>query len=82
MKNPPYSFPEPTVDEILSDEIVQAMMAADRVEGVALKAMLAKVAQNLTTDTRSQPSDELANIAGVGGWKAHASGVTRSSLER
>jgi hypothetical protein len=80
MPEPLHIYPEPTVDEILSDEIVQAMMAADRVDRTALKAMLAKVAQEPTTDARNQPSDKLTNIAGTGGWEAHDSGVTRSSL--
>jgi hypothetical protein len=40
-------FPEPTLREILSDEIVEAMMKADRVDRHELEAMLAEVARSL-----------------------------------
>jgi|RhiMethySRZTD1v2_1073278.scaffolds.fasta_scaffold57256_6 hypothetical protein len=52
MKEPLRIEREPTVDEILSDEIVQAMMAADRVDRHALAAMLAEVARGLSMDAR------------------------------
>jgi hypothetical protein len=67
---------EPTVDEILSDEIVQAMMAADRVDRDALRAMLTMVAQNLTMGACSQPPDKLVDVAA--GWQE--TGVTGSSI--
>ena len=47
MKDPLSPFHEPTLQEILSEEIVEAMMAADRVDRSELEAMLAEVAQNL-----------------------------------
>jgi hypothetical protein len=52
MKEPLRADPEPTVDEMLSDEIVLALMAADRVDRHALAAMLAEVAQTLRTGGR------------------------------
>jgi hypothetical protein len=41
------SYPEPTLHEILSDSIVAALMQADGVDAVALKAMLRKIAREL-----------------------------------
>jgi hypothetical protein len=52
MREPLHVNAELTVDEMLSDEIVQAMMAADRVDRYALEAMLAEVAQSLSADAR------------------------------
>jgi hypothetical protein len=41
----PDSDPEPTLTEILSDPIVEAMVEADRVDRHALQAMLREVAR-------------------------------------
>ena len=40
------TYLEPTLEELLSEEITQALMAADRVDGDALVAMLAEVASS------------------------------------
>jgi hypothetical protein len=58
MKVPSHFYSEPTLDEILSDEIVRAMMAADRVDRHVLATMLAKVAQDLSEGARRQPSNQ------------------------
>jgi hypothetical protein len=49
---------EPTLKEILSEEIVEAVMAADRVNRYELEAMLTEVAQNLGRDAPLRPSGE------------------------
>jgi hypothetical protein len=41
------SWREPTLQEILADEIVEALMAADRVDRHELQSMLTEVARNL-----------------------------------
>ena len=41
----PARDPEPTLNEMLSDPIVEAMMQADRVDRHALEALLSEVAQ-------------------------------------
>jgi hypothetical protein len=40
------TYLEPTLEELLSEEITQALMAADRVDGDALVAMLMEVASS------------------------------------
>jgi hypothetical protein len=45
---------EPTVDELMNDPMVEAVMRADRVDTRRLKAMLNRVAGEL--DARQQPS--------------------------
>jgi hypothetical protein len=37
-------FAEPTIDELLGDSLTQSLMQADRVDAVALRTMLHKVA--------------------------------------
>jgi hypothetical protein len=41
------SYREPTLDEILSDSIVEAVMRADAVDPDELDAMLARIARTL-----------------------------------
>jgi hypothetical protein len=65
MKEPLHVNAELTVDEMLCDEIVQAMMAADRVDRYALEAMLAEVAQTLgASRCRRLPSGSWINASG------------------
>jgi hypothetical protein len=45
-------FCEPSIAEMLSDSIVIAMMAADRVDPIALEAELRGLAQGATADRR------------------------------
>jgi len=49
---------EPTLDEILSDSIVRAVMEVDGVNPHKLKAMLRRVAQRLRTARRGDESPE------------------------
>jgi hypothetical protein len=49
---------EPTLEEILSDSIVRAVMDTDRVNPHELKAMLRRVAQRLRTARRGDESPE------------------------
>jgi hypothetical protein len=49
---------EPTLEEILSDSIVRAVMDTDRVNPHELKAMLGRVAQRLRTARRGDESPE------------------------
>jgi hypothetical protein len=49
---------EPTLKEILSEEITEAMMAADRVNRDELEAMLTDVARTLERGAPLQPSSE------------------------
>jgi hypothetical protein len=42
-------YPEPTLEEILSDPIVTAVMQADAVDADALGAMLGRIARTLRT---------------------------------
>jgi hypothetical protein len=62
MKEPLHVDAELTIDEMLCDEIVLAMMAADRVDRSALEAMLAEVAQTLSACARRRlPSEPRIN---------------------
>jgi hypothetical protein len=47
MKNPPDQCREPTLKEILSEEITEAVMEADGVDPYELEAMLTQVARTL-----------------------------------
>ena len=49
---------EPTLDEILSDSIVRAVMEVDGVNPHELEAMLRRVAQRLRTARRGDESPE------------------------
>ena len=46
---------EPALAELLANPVTLAMMAADRVDPVALKAMLSGLAQRLQATRRPQP---------------------------
>jgi hypothetical protein len=41
------AYPEPTLDEMLSDSIIQAVMAADHVDPRTLRATLRQVSNGL-----------------------------------
>jgi len=41
------AYPEPTLDEMLSDSIIQAVMAADHVDPRTLRAALRQVSNGL-----------------------------------
>jgi hypothetical protein len=56
---------EPTLEEILADEIVGAMMAADRVDRHELEAMLTEVARNRDHGAPLQPSGEPVDAGGA-----------------
>jgi hypothetical protein len=60
MQDQPNPCQEPTLKEILSDAIVEAMMEADRVDPYELEAMLTEVARNREHGMPFQPSGELA----------------------
>ena len=47
MKDLPKPCPEPTLKEILAEDITAALMAADRVDPFELEAMLTEVARSL-----------------------------------
>lgn len=45
------SYPEPALEEILSDPIIEAVMRADAVNSGELDAMLARIARTLRADS-------------------------------
>jgi hypothetical protein len=50
MKDLPNQSQEPTLEEILSEEITEAIMKADRVDRYELEAMLTRVARSLRAE--------------------------------
>jgi hypothetical protein len=52
IRETPDGYREPTLDEILSDSIVEAMMRADSVDPDELGAMLGQVARALRAQVR------------------------------
>ena len=66
---------EPMLEEILSDEIVRALMAADRVDRHELQAMLTEVARRIGQGPPLQPADNKAAEPG----SAPARGVSDAS---
>jgi hypothetical protein len=52
IREAPDGYREPTLDEILSDSIVEAMMRADAVDPDELEAMLGQVARTLRAQVR------------------------------
>ena len=59
------AYREPTLKELLSDEITQAVMAADRVDTEALAALLAEVALSRRHPVPLQPEPDDACEAAV-----------------
>ena len=72
-------FDEPTIDELLGDNLTQSLMQADRVDAVTLRIMLQTMASSLRKATvaqngRIQGQSSLAWISN--GWpreRAHRS---------
>jgi hypothetical protein len=58
MKDQLNAWREPTLEEILSDEIVRALMAADGVDQHEIQAMLTEVARKLGQGAPLRPSDK------------------------
>jgi hypothetical protein len=66
--------PEPTLDEILSDPIVTALMQADSVDPRQLDRMLKRIAEELTHDDRDTRGGGV--LTGTGA----AAGMERSAF--
>jgi hypothetical protein len=62
-KEPLDQYPEPTLEEILSDPIVEALMEADGINRFELEAMLTAVSQTLH-GVPLQPSAEFMDAPG------------------
>ena len=56
IRETPSTFREPTLDEILSDSIVTALMQADAVDPEELAAMLKTIARIRHADAPARPS--------------------------
>ena len=61
------SYREPTLDEILSDSIVEAVMQADAVDPDELGVMLGQIARTLRAAVAGQASVSLRNGCSSGG---------------